>query len=89
VKIDKNQELAKLIGRRLREACESNATGEFPAAIASGLCKIRQAENQLVAAPGDPASPGARARCRRPEAQLAANDVACDASTIGAVDVNS
>jgi hypothetical protein len=45
LKPDRNQELTKLIGRRLRDACEEHAPGEFPAAMAEGLAKIRQAES--------------------------------------------
>jgi hypothetical protein len=46
LKPDKNQELAKLIGRRLREACESGASIAFPRAMTDGLAKIRQAETR-------------------------------------------
>jgi hypothetical protein len=46
LKPDKNQELAKLIGRRLREACESDASVALPLAITTGLAKIRQAETR-------------------------------------------
>jgi hypothetical protein len=48
LKPDRNQELTKLIGRRLRDACEEQASREFPAAIAEGLAKIRKAESQRI-----------------------------------------
>jgi len=82
VKNDKNQQLAKLIGRRLREACESNAASEFPATIAAGLSKVRQAEDQPVA-------PDANTQGRQPDEQTAVNDAACEASAGGAPDANS
>jgi hypothetical protein len=44
LKPDKNQELTKLIGRRLRDACESDASVALPPAMTNGLAKIRQAE---------------------------------------------
>ena len=50
VKIDKSQELTKLIGRRLREACASWDAEAIPPAIASGIAKIRCAEATLGAA---------------------------------------
>jgi hypothetical protein len=46
LKPDKNQELRKLIGRRLREACECDASLAFPPAMTDGLAKIRQAESR-------------------------------------------
>jgi hypothetical protein len=49
VKPEKNRELAKLIGRRLRDACERHAFSEFPAAVTEGLAKIRQAETSSAA----------------------------------------
>jgi hypothetical protein len=32
----------------LRDACEEQASGDFPAAMAEGLAKIRKAESQLA-----------------------------------------
>lgn len=41
---EKNQELTKLIGRRLREACGSDAETDLPVAIAGRLAALREAE---------------------------------------------
>jgi hypothetical protein len=46
LKPDKNQELTKLIGRRLRDACESDVSVAIPPAMTAGLAKIRQAETR-------------------------------------------
>jgi hypothetical protein len=46
LKPDNNQELTKLIGKRLREACKPDAFVAFPAERSSGLSKIRQAETR-------------------------------------------
>ena len=44
VRTDKNQELTRLIGRRLREACGRDIDNELPAAIAGGLATLREVE---------------------------------------------
>jgi hypothetical protein len=44
VKTDKNQELTRHIGRRLREACGRDIDNELPAAIAGGLAALREVE---------------------------------------------
>lgn len=41
---EKNQELTKLIGRRLREACGYDVVTDLPVAIASRLAALREAE---------------------------------------------
>jgi len=45
VETEKNQELTKLIGRRLREACGSDVETDLPAAIARCLGALREAEH--------------------------------------------
>ena len=45
---EKNQELTKLIGRRLREACGSDVETDLPAAIARCLGALREAEHLAV-----------------------------------------
>lgn len=49
----KNNELTKLIGRRLREAVGRGDGNALPAAIDEGLAALRQAEARLRSA-GDP-----------------------------------
>ena len=44
VETEKNQELARLIGRRLREACARDFDNELPTAIAGGLAALRDIE---------------------------------------------
>jgi hypothetical protein len=44
VEPEKIQELTKLIGRRLREACGYNVETDLPAAIASRLAALQEAE---------------------------------------------
>ena len=44
VETEKNQELALLIGRRLREACARDFDKELPTAIAGGLAALRDIE---------------------------------------------
>ena len=41
---ENNQELARLIGRRLREACARDFDNELPTAIAGGLRALRDIE---------------------------------------------
>lgn len=53
MKVQRNQELTKLIGRRLREACASEVQGEIPAAIAIGLAKLEQREDCAAATSDD------------------------------------
>jgi hypothetical protein len=48
VKSRNNNELTKLIGRRLRDACEEAGGSQLPAAIAAGLRALQQAEKRLV-----------------------------------------
>ena len=48
VEIEKNQELTKLIGRRLREACGSDVQTDLPVAIARCLGALREAELHLA-----------------------------------------
>jgi len=47
VKTHKNQELTKLIGRRLRESFAGRDDGGLPVAIADGLELLRQAESHF------------------------------------------
>ncbi len=47
VKIQKNQELTKLIGRRLKDALGSQDASGLPAAFGDGLEAIRRAEMSL------------------------------------------
>lgn len=89
MKSDKSQELAKLIGRRLREACEGNAAGEFPATIAAGLAKLQQTEDLYVAGAGGDASTDANTQGRQTGKQIAVADAACEASGNGVVDANT
>jgi hypothetical protein len=49
LKPDNNQELAKLIGKRLREACEADASVAYPPEMTAGLAKIRQSETRSAA----------------------------------------
>lgn len=44
VDIEKNQELTRLIGRRLREVCARDFDNELPTAIAGGLAALREVE---------------------------------------------
>jgi hypothetical protein len=44
VKTEKNQELTRLIGRRLREACGRDFDDELPTEIAGGLAALREVE---------------------------------------------
>lgn len=44
VETEKNLELARLIGRRLREACARDLENELPTAIAGGLAALRDIE---------------------------------------------
>ena len=46
VETEKNQELTRLIGRRLREACARDFDNELPAAIAGGLATLREVETR-------------------------------------------
>ena len=41
---ERNQQLASMIGRRLREACGCDMVNELPAAIANKLAALREAE---------------------------------------------
>ena len=41
---NKNLELTRLIGRRLREACGGEFDNKLPAAIAGGLAALRETE---------------------------------------------
>ena len=45
---EKVQELTKLIGRRLREACGYDVGTDLPVAIASRLAALREAEAHLA-----------------------------------------
>ena len=45
---EKIQELTSLIGRRLREACGSDAEADLPVAIASRLAALREMEARLA-----------------------------------------
>ena len=45
---NKNRELTRLIGRRLREACGGDIDNELPAAIAGGLAVLREMELRLA-----------------------------------------
>jgi hypothetical protein len=49
LKPDNSQELTKLIGKRLREACQADASVAFPVEMTAGLAKIRQAETPSAA----------------------------------------
>ena len=44
VNTEKNQELTRLIGRRLREACGRDYDDELPTEIAGGLAALREVE---------------------------------------------
>lgn len=46
MQIQRNKELTKLIGRRLREAYGSSVDRDLPAVIADRLAALRQAEEQ-------------------------------------------
>jgi hypothetical protein len=46
VETKKNQELTQLIGRRMREACDTDLHTELPFAIAGRLADLREAEAQ-------------------------------------------
>ena len=46
VKTEKNQELTRLIGRRLREACGRDFDHELPTEIAGGLAALREVERR-------------------------------------------
>jgi hypothetical protein len=46
VKTEKNQELTRLIGRRLREACGRDFDDELPTEIAGGLAALREVERR-------------------------------------------
>jgi hypothetical protein len=48
VKLQKNQELTKLIGRRLKDALGSSDESGLPAAFGDGLEAIRRAERGLA-----------------------------------------
>jgi len=48
VEKEKIQELTSLIGRRLREACGSDAEADLPVAIASRLAALRELEARLA-----------------------------------------
>ena len=43
---EKNQELTKLIGRRLREACGRDVGNDLPIAISGRLTALKEAEAQ-------------------------------------------
>ena len=45
---EKIQELTRLIGRRLREACGSDVEADLPVAIASRLAALREMEAHLA-----------------------------------------
>ena len=49
---EKNQELTRLIGRRLREACDRDFDNELPTAIARGLAALRKVEMRRAMADG-------------------------------------
>jgi hypothetical protein len=44
VNTKENRELTRLIGRRLREACDGDFAKELPAAISGGLAALREVE---------------------------------------------
>ena len=45
---NKSLELARLIGRRLRESCGGQIDTELPVGIAGGLAALREIEMQLL-----------------------------------------
>ena len=49
VEAERNQELAKLIGRRLREACSCAIENELPGQIAGSLAVLREEEASRMA----------------------------------------
>jgi len=52
VENERNQQLASMIGRRLREACGGVMVNELPAAIANKLAALREAEASRAAVNG-------------------------------------
>jgi len=55
VEIERNQQLASMIGRRLREACGGDVVNDLPTAIADKLAALREAEASRAAVGGSSA----------------------------------
>ena len=49
MEIERNQQLASMIGRRLREACGGDVVNDLPTAIADKLAALREAEASRAA----------------------------------------
>ena len=56
---ERNQQLASMIGRRLREACGGDMVNELPTAIVTKLAALREAEAGLAAEAAAAGSTGA------------------------------
>ena len=52
MEIERNQQLASMIGRRLREACGSDMVNDLPTAIADKLAVLREVEASRAAMGG-------------------------------------
>ena len=55
MEIERNQQLASMIGRRLREACGGDVVNDLPTAIADKLAALREAEASRAALDGSSA----------------------------------